>query len=119
MLHYFHRLFGMSENETLRDRRLKEVINGIELSLYTDTKKEDNTWYRTFSNTDKELEWHRDSHDRLVEVIEGSDWMIQFDNDLPVNINKTNTIFIPKGVYHRLHRGNDKLVIRIKEYKND
>lgn len=73
---------------------------------------------REFNTNDDELEWHRDQNDREIEVLEGSDWYFQFDNDLPFIINKTNTVFIPKETFHRLHKGKDKLVLKIREYKN-
>ena len=84
---------------------------------YTDTQLDDG-WIREFDTNDDELEWHRDENDREIEVLEGSGWLFQFDNDLPFIINKTNTVFIPKETFHRLHSGTDKLVLKIREYKN-
>ena len=70
---------------------------------------------RTFDITadQDEFEWHRDRTDRTIEVLEGNGWMIQFDNELPTNINKGNKVFIPKGVFHRLFKGKDTLKISI------
>ena len=84
---------------------------------YTDTQLDDG-WIREFDTDDDEPEWHRDENDREIEVLEGSGWLFQFDNNLPFIINKTNTVFIPKETFHRLHSGTDKLVLKIKEYKN-
>ena len=40
--------------------------------------------------------------------------MFQFDNDLPVEINKK--IFIPKGVIHRIIKGNEDLKLKITKW---
>lgn len=61
----------------------------------------------------EELVWHRDREDRLVEIIDGNGWELQMDNQLPVKMNNGDTFIIPEGVYHRVKRGNDKLVIKI------
>jgi len=86
---------------------------------YFDNEKSDNTWIREFESVSNELDWHRDKNDRSIEVLDGNGWMFQFDNELPHFINKGNTVFIPKDTYHRLHKGNDKLIIKIEEYEND
>lgn len=88
------------------------------MTAYVDYDRDGDCWTREFDNNSDELEWHRDRNDRLIEVIEGTNWMLQFDNDLPFIINKTNTVFIPKETFHRLHSGTDKLVLKIREYKN-
>jgi len=62
-----------------------------------------------------EYVWHRDESDREVTVLEGEGWKIQFDNELPQNINMNDTFFIPKMVYHRIIPGKTKLRIRIDE----
>ena len=89
------------------------------MTVYVDCDKDGDIWTREFENNTDELEWHRDRHDRLIEVIEGSGWMFQFDNELPFIINKKSTLFIPKDTYHRLFSGAGKLKIRIKEYARD
>jgi hypothetical protein len=58
-----------------------------------------------------ELKWHRDREDRLVEIIGKTDWKLQLDNQLPTSLNES--IFIPAGEWHRLVKGNDKLVLKI------
>jgi len=93
------------------------VVNRY-MTAYVDYDRDGDCWTREFDNNSDELEWHRDRNDRLIEVIEGTNWMLQFDNDLPFIINKTNTVFIPKETFHRLHSGTDKLVLKIREYKN-
>lgn len=58
-----------------------------------------------------ELMWHRDEENRIVESIQETDWMIQLDNQLPINI--TEKIEIPKYAWHRLIKGSGNLIIKI------
>lgn len=70
---------------------------------------------RTFKSDVKggELVWHRDKEDRIVECVGNTDWMVQLDNELPKSLNET--VFIPKGVYHRVIKGNGNLTVKIKK----
>ena len=70
---------------------------------------------RTFyENTDtNELEWHRDKEDRVILPINENDWMIQFDNDLPVRLNVNEEFFIPKETFHRVIKGSTDLVVEV------
>lgn len=63
----------------------------------------------------EELVWHRDKKNRVVEVIEGSGWKFQMDNGLPIELKEGMVLEIPKETYHRIGKGNTKLVIKIKE----
>jgi oxalate decarboxylase/phosphoglucose isomerase-like protein (cupin superfamily) len=84
---------------------------------YTD-KFRDDCVVRTFSVdsiSENELEWHRDEKDRFVTILNGSGWYFQFDNSLPFTMNVGDTIFIKKDLFHRIHKGNEDLVIEIKE----
>lgn len=76
-----------------------------------------NTVYRRFEGTVEEtdLVWHRDHNDRQIIVMEGQGWQLQFDNELPIDLVPGETYFIQKEQYHRLIKGNDKLVIEIVE----
>ena len=72
---------------------------------------------RTFSsevNSD-ELKWHYDLKDRIVEVVRGDGWEIQIDNQHPEKLTPLKEYFIPKGVYHRVKKGDGDLVVRITE----
>jgi hypothetical protein len=60
-----------------------------------------------------ELMWHRDREDRLVEILECNNWKYQSDNILPLEMKKGDKIFIPKGEYHRVIKGNGDLVIKV------
>ena len=70
---------------------------------------------RVFSESvdDEDLKWHRDREDRLIEVIDGSDWEIQFDNELPKKLTPGTQIIIPEGVYHRVIKGSSELKIKV------
>jgi|TARA_B110000977_G_scaffold128158_1_gene163638 hypothetical protein len=68
---------------------------------------------RIFNQTTPEDEfvWHKDREDRLIDPVKETDWMFQFDNELPRKI--TRLLFIPKGVYHRLIKGTGDLSLKI------
>jgi hypothetical protein len=72
--------------------------------------------YRKFTQDipEEELVWHRDENDREVEILESTDWMFQFDNELPQPLK--NKLFIPKDTYHRLIKGTGTLNILIQEF---
>jgi len=75
----------------------------------------DGYYIRTFSTNIDEMElvWHRASEDRIIEVIDNTDWMIQIDGELPKIMNEK--IFIPKEKYHRVIKGRGDLVLKIKK----
>jgi len=60
----------------------------------------------------EELKWHFDDEDRIIEAIEETDWKLQFDNQLPIELK--GPIKIKKGEYHRLIKGSGDLKISIK-----
>ena len=70
---------------------------------------------RTFTQdiSEEELVWHRDREDRIIDPVESTNWMFQFDNELPKKI--TRLLFIPKGTYHRVIKGTGELKIRVKK----
>ena len=69
------------------------------------------------SFNEDELVWHRDKEDRTIHVIEGLNWMLQMDNEEPVELVKGKSYFIPKMEYHRIIKGEESLMIEI-EVKN-
>jgi len=73
---------------------------------------------RTFSSEvqNEELKWHYDLKDRVVKVLEGENWKLQMDDELPEKLTPLKEYFIPKGVYHRVIRGENNLVIEITEF---
>lgn len=76
-------------------------------------KIKENVFIREFDqNIDsKELVWHRDKEDREIEVLENENWFFQMDNELPKLLKEK--IFIPKESYHRVIKGDGKLVVKI------
>lgn len=58
-----------------------------------------------------ELKWHTDLEDRIIRVVENTDWKFQFDNQLPIPFS--GEIFVPAGVWHRLIKGNGQLKIKV------
>jgi quercetin dioxygenase-like cupin family protein len=85
---------------------------------YRDEKISENVWIRTFDHTvthSDEYVWHRDKRDRNVTVLEGEDWQFQFDNEIPIRINKNDAIHVPRQVYHRIIVGSTPLKLRIEE----
>ena len=51
---------------------------------------------------DEELKWHRDREDRLIRKIDGSGWLLQLDNEMPIDMDTKQSHFIPAGVWHRI-----------------
>ena len=83
------------------------------MTPYTDLEATDSWIIREFTeNIDPiELMWHRDDENRIVEAITETDWMIQLDNILTINI--TERIEIPKHAWHRLIKGTGNLIVKI------
>jgi len=99
----------------------KEVNQDDELPF--DEINENGIKRRTFSSNtnESELKWHFDKTDRKVKIIKSDGWQIQMDNKLPITLKEGQIIKIPKGMYHRVIKGNGDLVVKIKEFtkKND
>ena len=72
---------------------------------------------RTFSPEveDDELKWHQDLNDRKVTILESGGWSFQMEDELPTKLQNAKQIFIPKLVWHRVIKGNNKLVVEIEE----
>jgi hypothetical protein len=71
---------------------------------------------RTFSESieDKELKWHQDLEDRYVKPLHETDWKVQLDDELPVDLCTEKEIFIPEGKWHRLIKGSGNLKLQVK-----
>lgn len=82
---------------------------------FNEEKIGDNLFIRTFyQSTDSgELQWHRDRESRIIESLEETDWEFQLDNQLPKRLD--GKVFIPKGVYHRLIKGQGNLKIKLQK----
>jgi len=80
---------------------------------YQEQVLEDNIVIREFSQDIDELDliWHMDDEDRTIIAIEETDWMFQFDDELPISLNLP--IFIPRHRIHRVIKGTKDLKIKI------
>jgi len=80
---------------------------------YTDLEVTDQYIIREFNeNIDPiELLWHRDDEDRTIEILEGINWMVQLDDQLPTSLSQR--IFIPRHMWHRTIKGTGSLKIKI------
>lgn len=96
--------------------KLIQDIGNMELP-FDENMIDEKTFIRKFyQNTDSgEFVWHRDREDRIVEALHETDWLVQIDNELPKPFN--GKIHIPKGVYHRLIKGNGDLEIKLIKLK--
>lgn len=72
---------------------------------------------RTFEENveDEELVWHRDRRTRKITPLVTNDWSLQFDDRPPFKLQPGVEVVIIKETYHRLLKGDGKLVVRIKE----
>lgn len=86
-------------------------IRPYKQTLYKDLK------IRIFSPLleESDLKWHRDKNNRYIRIISGTGWQIQVENKLPTDLIKGKTYFINSKNWHRLIKGNNKLIIAIKE----
>lgn len=88
------------------------------MNPYLDQKLNNKEFIRTFSKDvlSEELAWHRDKNNRIVTVLEGDGWEIQFDNDLPRPLEIGEELVIPAYTFHRIKRGTTDLVLKIEEH---
>ena len=84
---------------------------------YNQKNLNNGVFLRTFSKDilSEELVWHRDHYDRIVEVLEGDNWEIQFENQLPQTLNVGEEYVISAYTYHRIKRGTTDLKVKIQE----
>ena len=80
---------------------------------YTDIIETDGTISRLFSASTKpeDLKWHMDDEDRIITVLDKTNWQFQFEDQLPVPLNKP--IFIERHQWHRLIKGDGSLMIKV------
>ena len=88
-----------------------------EILPFIERELAENTFIRIFSQDtlEEELKWHWDDEDRIIEATAETDWQFQFDNCLPIPINKK--IRIPKGDIHRLIKGTGELKLKVIKLK--
>jgi hypothetical protein len=80
---------------------------------YINIETTDNYIIREFSQDIDELDliWHMDDEDRTIIAIEETDWMFQFDDELPIPLN--SPISIPRHKVHRVIKGSGDLKLKI------
>tara|TARA_R110001592_G_scaffold162601_1_gene396220 strand:+ start:20185 stop:20499 length:315 start_codon:yes stop_codon:yes gene_type:complete len=59
------------------------------------------------------FKWHYDEENRIVEVLNETDWKFQFDNKIPIILSKGQQVKIPKGAIHRVIPGCKPLTVKI------
>jgi quercetin dioxygenase-like cupin family protein len=81
-------------------------------------EKFESYWIRVFSKDveTEELKWHFDNENRKVTILESDGWQFQMDDELPIDLKPGDVTYIPKGMYHRIKRGNNDLKIKIEFY---
>jgi hypothetical protein len=94
-------------------KELDEIKSNFKKKPYKNVEITESYIIREFDkNVDPiELKWHRDREDRIVEIVGKTDWKVQLENKLPISLNES--IFIPKGEWHRLIKGNGTLTLKI------
>lgn len=87
------------------------------MEFFNQEQLSENTFFRTFREdiSKDDLVWHYDLKDRYMTVISASNWMFQFDDELPIKLEDNQKIFIPKLKYHRIIKGTGELKIKIEE----
>jgi hypothetical protein len=87
----------------------------VDIKPYIDTRSEDFIIRKFSQEIDPiELMWHRDLKNRSVRTVEGNDWKIQIENELPKSFD---SVIIPKLTWHRVIKGSGDLVLEIKEWE--
>ena len=84
---------------------------------YSESRISENKFLRTFDDKvdNGELVWHRDKRNRTIKVLNGNDWKLQYDNQLPIDLINGKEYFIEKETFHRIHKGKGKLELEIIE----
>ena len=87
---------------------------------FHDAVLSDDEVIRTFSSEvdESELKWHQDNERRIIQIIENGGWKIQFENEIPHSFSLGESFDIPKLKWHRVIKGNRRLVVRIKKIKD-
>lgn len=94
----------------------------MEYRPYTNTQiKESNnikTFIRHFPfNTDDiEFKWHKDLYNRSVKIIQGENWLMQHENEIPIELKENHIYYIEKDKWHRIIKGKNDLIVEITEF---
>lgn len=81
-------------------------------------ERKDDQIIRTFNENVNPLDlvWHKDDKDRVVTILENSEWKFQFEDELPIDLYEGRTININKTDWHRVIKGSGELKIKIIEF---
>jgi hypothetical protein len=87
--------------------------------IYTQDQISENIFKRILSCDidSNELVWHRDKHNRIVEIIQAGEWKFQSEDELPISLTDNMKIYINKETFHRVIKGTKDLIILITEEK--
>lgn len=67
---------------------------------------------------DDDLIWHWDTEDRDITVLQGGNWLYEEKGKEPIKLVVGYRHLIPKGVWHRIIKGDDDLIIRLTKIQN-
>ena len=92
-------------------------IGNVFYDLRPNELEDMNVFQRIFDQnvSSEDLVWHRDKRDRKVKVISGVNWKFQHDNQLPFVMKVGDRFKIKKERYHRIHKGEGRLILEIEE----
>ena len=104
----------MQSNQTLRPKHCRLVVKEI-MYPFKEKKINENTLLREFSNThvSSDQMWHRDKENRTIVIVESGGWSFQKDNELPIVLKRGDKIKIQKEEWHRVIKGEGKLVVKV------
>ena len=77
----------------------------------------DGFYTRIFSSETihEDLKWHWDEENRVIICEHDTDWLFQYDNQIPFKIERNKQFYIKEGEYHRLIKGTGDLTLKIKK----
>ena len=89
------------------------------MNPYTEHEISNTSVIRTFKDSTEsdDLKWHRDLEDREITSLNSNNWMIQLDDQLPVNLAIGKSMYIAKGVWHRLIKGKGNAIFKLNKNK--
>lgn len=90
----------------------------MDIRPYIESEKVGIQVTRLFSEhtPEEEFVWHRDQEDRVIEVLQPTNWKFQFDDRLPQELTQGSMVYVPKNTYHRVIKGTGDFKIRITKY---
>ena len=65
----------------------------------------------------RELFYHVDTFDQVIEVIESDGWFLQYNEEAPILLNPGRKYFVQEYNWHRIIKGFGPLIIRVERIK--